>query len=78
MADARPYAGAASIDWQPLLDAIDDRLDERFKPLEEKLDSLDGYVRNHLTSKMNKRFDEVNDGLAVVSKMLQDHIQLHP
>ena len=39
----------------------------------EKLDELDGYVRNHLTSKMTRGFDEVNNGLVKVSNLLQDH-----
>ena len=37
------------------------------------LDELDGYMRNHLTSKMTKGFDEVNNELVKVSNLLQDH-----
>lgn len=75
MADARPYAGAVSIDWQPLIDAIEERLgerfDERFDRLEGKLDSLDDYVRNHLTSLVNQRSDALDKAV----NAFQEHAQ---
>ena len=58
-------------------DGLDGRMDS--------LGSLDGYVRNHLTSRIDKmeeerltaRVDATNDGVAKAVNLLQDHIRDH-
>ena len=50
--------------------AVLDRLDG----LDGRPTGLDDYVRNHLTSKMDRQFGEVNDGIAIVSNLLQEHV----
>ena len=52
------------------LEAIFDKLDT----LDDGLDGLDSYVRNHLTTKMENGFEEVKDSILKVSNTLQDHV----
>ena len=40
----------------------------------EKLDSLDGYVRNHLTSKMEKDFDGVPEKLDSLDGYVRNYL----
>ena len=53
-------------------------LEGRMEHLAGSLESLDGYVRNKLTSKLNERFDEVNDATFKLSNMLQHHVRTIP
>ncbi len=68
------------------LDSLDGRLTD-LDGISEKLDSLDAYARNHMTSKMDKgfgdvaeRFDKVDTDLenirndvAIAKNLFQDH-----